>query len=758
MTDRLPPEFLAALQSGAPPGGPPGMPPPGGLPPPGGPPGPVGTPIAQFPPGAAIDAAALGLAGPEMGGMPPPTDPGMGGLPPDMGQIPPALPPGPPQPAQNDQILGQMLAAAPPLAYRPPKKRIMKVPKPDLDDIFAFAQQDKRFYTRRNNRFARDTEIFRQWQSGVPSTFDEIEDVRWIGSAMSNLVNRMANLMGGLEVYVEAPYKDDQGESSAQKIEDFLYNCLDYERRVYAQGGGASIQRDKFFYLFLRGWLTGRILPDLEDEDYPFNSAILDPATCYPIWGSDKGGMTRMTRQYTQTASELVADYAVFNKKLIGDILGSLDSGGDKALPEFLTKTFTVIEYWDQEYRGVVTSDGIEILAVKAHDLGSVPFVMIPAIGEPKGFQSPDSASGYMDAVYGPLPTGNSDDMDQAQKGVSVMHYLINTHRLGEALNTLLYAEVEKAADPATIRYRAAQLMGQDLPEVDYRRGGTNEAMMGLEKLEGLPTSPHPTDVSPLKQSLDQDWVGGAIAMPGAGGLDVGAQSSGYSLDVLIASAKELVLPYLQAYENFEMLVFEKKLEQARDVVLPLMSLSAPETSLYGANAGIHTITSQDIEAVGTTVKVRVKNINEQNRPALTQSVVQQMQAGLISQKYGMDQVGIKNPNKMFAEILAEKAIQHPQVMDMFSIPSALQYMGAEDLANFWLQVVVQPQIMQMQAQQQQGMAAPPGQAPPGMPPGAPPGGAPNQGGQPEPPQPGTPPGGPLPGQGRGPEAGPPAF
>ena len=666
---------------------------------------------------------------------------------------PPGTPPGPPlpppgpmlgqTPAPPDPVLAQMLVAAPSMPIRSIKPRILKLPKPDLSDIWEFAQQDRRYYTRRNNRFARDTEIFRQWQSGVPSTFDEIEDVRWIGAAMSNLVNRMSNMMGGLELFIEAPYKDDPGEESAQKIEDFLYNCLEYERTTYAKGGGASLQRDKFFYLFLRGWLSGRIVPDLADEDYPFNSAVLDPATCYPIWGSDKDGMIRMTRQYTQTAASLVADYGQFNKQLVRDILGGLQSDGKKDLGEFLTRDFTVIEYWDAEYRGVVTSDGITVLPVKAHDLGSVPFVMISAVGEPKGFQSPDSDSGYYDPVYGPVATGNSESMDQAQKGVSVMHYLINTHRLGEALNTLLYAEVEKASNPATIRYRAPQLMGQDLPDVDYKIGGTNEAMMGLEKLEGLPTSPHPTDVSPLKQTLDSDWVGGAMAMPGSGGLDIGSQASGYSLETLIASAKELVLPYLQAYENFETLIFEKKLEMARDIILPLMPVMAPATSSYGANAGIHTITTQDLVAVGTKVKVKVKNITDQTRPALTQAVVQQMQAGLISQKYGMDMVGIKNPDRMFAEILAEKALQQPQIMDMFAIPSALQNMGAEDLARLWLQVVVQPQVMQMQMAQQQMMA------PPGMGPG-PGGGPPNQGGQANPPSPGAPPGGPAPGQGRG--------
>jgi len=636
-----------------------------------------------------------------------------------------------------------MLAASPPTPLSGPVRTRKKLPKPDLDDISAYAQSDKRFYTRRNNRFARDTEIFRQWQSGVPSDFDEIEDVRWIGAAMSNLVNRMANLMGGLEVYIEAPYKDDPGEESAQKIEDFLYNCLDYNRRLYARGGGASLQRDEFFYLFLRGWLVGRVLPDLADQDYPFAADVLDPATCYPIWGSDKAGMTRMTRQYSQTSAELLATYGPFNPKLKDRMLFDLGTDGSTKISEHLTKEWTVIEYWDQDWRGVMTSDGLEVLPVKEHGLRGVPFVMVSAVGEPKGFQSPDSASGYMDPVYGPMPTGNSGSMDQAQKGVSVMHYLINTHRLGEALKTLLYAEVEKASDPATIRYRAPQLLGTDVPDVDYKRKGTNEAAMGLEKLEGLPTSPHPTDLSPLLQSLDQDWVGGAMAAPGAGGMDVGPNASGYSLDTLIASAKELVLPYLHAFENYKMLTFQMKLEQCQDIILPLMPLSAPQTSTYGANAGIHTITSQDLDAVGTEVRVRVKNINDSNRPAVIQSAIQRLQAGLISQKAAMDETGVRNPDKMFAQILSEKALQHPMVQDMFAIPSALQNMGAQDLANFWLQAVVMPQIQQQQMQM--------GAMGPGGVPGGPPGGPPNQGGTSNVPQPGAPPGGPPPGLGRGP-------
>jgi len=671
-------------------------------------------------------------------------------------------PPGQPPPQQpgQDPIVQQMLMATPATPYMGPVRVRKKVPKPDFDDIYDYAQNDKRFYTRRNNRFARDTEIFRQWQSGVPSDFDEIEDVRWIGAAMSNLVNRMANLMGGLEVYIEAPYKDDPGEESAQKIEDFLYHCLDYNRRIYARGGGASLQRDEFFYLFLRGWLSKRVLPDLADRDYPFVNDLLDPATCYPIWGDDKTGMTRMTRQYSQTSAELLATYSPFNPKLKDAILLDASSDTTRKISDYLTKEWTVIEYWDKDWRGVMTSDGLEVLPIKEHGLRGVPFVMVSAVGEPKGFQSPDSASGYMDPVYGPMPTGNSGSMDQAQKGVSVMHYLINTHRLGEALKTLLYAEVEKASDPATIRYRAPQLLGTDVPDVDYKRKGTNEAAMGLEKLEGLPTSPHPTDLSPLLQSLDQDWVGGAMAAPGAGGMDVGPNASGYSLDTLIASAKELVLPYLHAFENGKMLEFEMKLEQAQDIILPLMSIEAPVTSTYGASAGIHTITNQDIEAVGTEVKVKVKNINDSNRPAVIQSAIQRLQAGLISQKMAMDETGVRNPNKAFAEILSEKALQHPQVMDMFAIPSALQHMGAQDLANFWLQVVVMPQIQQQQMQMQQaqmGMmgpggpgGAPPGAGPGGGPPGLPPGMPPNQGGTSNLPQPGAPPGGPPPGMGRG--------
>jgi hypothetical protein len=668
-------------------------------------------------------------------GLPQPTGPTSQAL------VPLTSPPEGQSPAGTsvDPVLQNMLLMAPPAPVK--KEKVPRLPQPSRDDCVSYANSDKSYYSVRNQRMARDTEIFRQWQSGVPSTFDETEDIRWIGAAMSNLVNRLANMMGGLEEYVEASYKDDKGEQSSQKVEDLLYNCIDWERRIYAQRGGNPVQRDKFFYLFLRGWLCGRILPDLSDDDYPFDSVILDPATCYPVWGNEKQGLMRMTRIYTATTAELLSTYGQYNKGLKGDIVDKL-TNDRSSVNDYLNKEWELVEYWDRDWRYVGTRDGLDVLPVKAHGLNRVPFAMVSAVGEPFGFQTPDANQGYMDPVYGPMPTGNSNSLDLAQKGVSVMHYLINTHRLGEALRTLLYAEVEKASNPPTMRYRAPQLLGQDIPDADYKIGGQNEAAMGLEKVEGLPTSPHPTDTSPLLQSADRDFVEGSMSPPGQG-MDVGPNASGYSLDTLIASAKEMVLPYLQAYENFETLKFEIKLSYLREIILPLMPMQAPVTSQYGKSGGVHDITLDDLDAIGTYVRVKIKNINEQNKPAIIQSAVQQMQAGIISQRAAMEQTGIRNPNKMFAEILSEKALQHPMVEQLFSIPSALQAMGADDLAQFWATAVAGPAI------QQQGMM---GGGQPGEPPS--PGGPstpPNQGGTPNPTPEGTPPTGPLPGQGRGP-------
>ena len=603
----------------------------------------------------------------------------------------------------SDPVLSDMMSLSLDLPRPPAKKKRNRkpIPEPDAGKIVAWANHANSLYMGRNQRMARDVGIYRQHEGGTPLNFDELTQTQFLSAAMSNLVNRLANMMGGLEPTFDAPFRDQETEEAAQSIENFSYWSRDHERRLYARNGGNPLQRDEFFYLLLHGAVVSRVLPDLTDDDYPWATELLDPSTCYPSWGGQKEGMVQMVRRYTSSVSEVIGTYAPYNVGLEASLMRKLNVN-PADYGEFLNQEMEIVEYWDKDWRWVGQPDGTDILPVKKHGYGVVPFIYITAVGEPKNMQTPDGAYQYNNK-FGRFGYTVSRSEDMEQKGVSVLHYLINTHRLKEALMTLLYTEVVKASNPPTMRYRAPQLMGQDVPDIDYNAGGTNAAFLGLEKVEGLPTSPAPTDLAPVMQGLDADWYGGSLN-PAAQGQEMGANASGYSLDTLIAAAKELILPYLQAFENYLGLKIQMQLEMYETLIADMVPISVPQKSLFGSASGMMDLTMEALELVGTHIAVRLDNITDQNLPQRAQTATNLQQAGFWSQQAGMNYVGVKNPGQMLAQIQAEKALQHPLIQDIYAIPNALEKWGATDLADIWMQFVAFQTMMMSGMMPGQGM------------------------------------------------------
>jgi hypothetical protein len=664
-----------------------------------------------------------------------------------------ALPPSPFQnrlsSISNDPVLASILAGETPLteqSYLP--KPNQNVRKPSWDEIVEYKIFDKMFYKDRNERIARDINIFRQGEGGVPNLFDPEEDTQFISAAMSNVVNRLSNMMAGVAIKVDAPSWNEDSDRAAQTIENFCHWDLAQTRRQYARDGGSSRQRDEFFYLLLHGAIAARVLTDVADEKYPWHDDLLDPSTCYPTYGTSKQGMIRMIRNYTSTIGELMDAYGQYSPGLKNKLLSQVGNT-TKQVGSIYNTEIEVIEYADRRWRGVCLADGTPILDLVEHGFGKTPYIYLTAIGEPKGMQDGGSEYAIRDSQFGGINV-HAKKVNMAEKGVSVIHYLIHTHRLREAVYTILYQQIEKSGAPPTVRYRAPQMMGKDSPVLDWRINGTNYAVNGLEKIEALPTSPQPTDVSPTLSVLEQEQAAGLMADPGSGGFVPGGNASGYSLDVLINAAKELVLPYFQAYENYLGLRFEMKLEQFRDVVGNFYSLKVPDKPVYGRSKELTDMTVDSINLVGCDVKVTVRNNSESALMQQAQRALALQQGGLVSQKRAMDIAGEDNPQQNFDEIMTENALQHPQIMQLYGIPTALESQGAHNLANIWMEIVGKPIIQQLMMQQMMG-------------------GVPQQGGQPQQGggQPGNPappqtggqsfgptaqgsPGGPQPGQGRG--------
>ena len=645
----------------------------------------------------------------------------------------------------RDPVLDQLLAR---IEQDGPNERKMeaerrgKVPKPKIGDIESVAVRDKERHAQLIDRFTRDVALFRQDTSFLPNSFKKDREMAVPSTELSTLVNKISNMFAGVSQIYEIDYDNMEEEKSAQVIEDALYDFRKRAKRAYSRNIGGSLQRDEFWYLLLYGRYVKRILPDLGDRRNPWNDPLLDPATCFPTFGGGKRGMTRMVRVYEATAGEVVADYGHAIPNLERKIAKKMGYDNYSGASDWMDETGEVVEYWDTWWR-YVSFRGEEIMPITAHELGEVPFVYEVVGGEPQGMASPGGAwVSYDNRTQSVVRYGSDSKHDMSQKGVSVFHYLVNTHKVKEMLMTIMYNEVEKATDPATITYRAPHLGGTEPPPLDTKRGGNNSRQLNMEQVEGIPTSPRPTDFAPLYQTLQEEMIQGSLA-PGAFGAEQGSNVTGSGMDSMINNMKDFVMPYIVAWENGQAKEAEIKLNQYYNVISDSITLRVPNHDSNGKGDGeINDLTKFDIDAVGTTVDVHMTGMTMQNEAQMIAAMNQAVQAGFYSQRHAMTKLNVENPTRMLNEIITEKAMQHPEVMENFIIPEGLSAAGAEELMKMWLQIVVMPKMMMMQ---QSG----------GMPPGM---GGPEGGGSQAAPNPlqglegmGGGPGGPPPGSGTGP-------
>jgi hypothetical protein len=207
-------------------------------------------------------------------------------------------------------------------------------------------------------------------------------------------------------------------------------------------------------------------------------------------------------------------------------------------------------------------------------------------------------------------------------------------------------------------------------------------------------------------------------------------------MDTMIQQAKDMAAPYIGAWEALMAAEHEMRLEQYVDLIGQTITISAPQMDVYGKSTGeLYDITPQDVQITGTFVEVEAGGMTDQNEAAKVATMNQAVQAGFYSQRYAMSKLQIKDPDTMLAEIIAEKGMQHPELMENFIIPQGFISRGEDDLAQMWMELVVAPKLM---AQQMAG----PGGAPGGMmgeAQGGPPGGG-GTGSQAVPVPPGQPP------------------
>jgi hypothetical protein len=652
------------------------------------------------------------------------------------------LPPPSPNMEGADPVLAQMLQDPPPV--EDDEYVMWDIPRPDMSLVRAVAQADQIRYQSRQSRINRDISLYRQHQSAVPHGFDRRSDIPFVSPSLSNLVNKLANMLASPEPRFIVPFTDEPSKRSSQVMENFGYWCRRYAKKAYSRSGGGNLQWDEMFYLLLHGMLVARITPDLGNTKYPFHFSLLDPSTCFPTFAGDAMGLERMVRVYTSTVGEVLGTYGQYDKSLRNKLIDRMGYEG-KSVSEYYWQEGTVVEYWDRKYRAVLWSD-MEIMPVTKHGLDGVPFVCVVAKGEPKGMVTPLDNVGYAVDEFGNTGYGSGRELDLGEKATSVFHHLVNTNRLIEIVHTLSLIEVEKAIDPPTITYVAPQYQGQESEPLKTRKRGNNQRILNYQKVEAVPTSPRPTDMAPVMNKVMQDMAEGSLP-PVMHGNESGSNVSGFAVESLIAAAKDVILPYTLAFEAYLAQVVEMKLRQYKKIILPSgTSLMIPPRTTYG-NSPMQALTPEILDGTAIDVEVRLFALAQQNLPGQINAAAMAIQAGLWPIRKGMEHIGSTDPDQDFQDIISERALQHPEIMENFLIPQGFINQGSPELAQLWLQLVVLPK---MQQAMMMGMA-PPGAAGVLGPGSGGSGPEPNGQSNPMMGEPAPPPGGPGPGQGRGP-------
>jgi hypothetical protein len=373
----------------------------------------------------------------------------------------------------------------------------------------------------------------------------------------------------------------------------------------------------------------------------------------------------------------------------------------------------------------------------------------------------------WEDEDYPDLWRATSLVEDEAEKGVSVFHHIIQTNRMTEVVYSLILTDVLRSSRPPTITYHSPTSKGNLPPEIDFRPGRTNYREMNAHKVELVPTSTHPTDASPVLNKLSSEIAEGSINPAMYGNIE-GSNIAGFAIESMIAAAKDSVLPYIHCFEIYQASKAAMMATMYRDQLLPFGVMSTPMDGKYGASPS-KDVTAEVLQSAGTKVTVEIIGVSDQQLPGLVSAAGAAVERGFWSRRRAMEKLGEKDPSRMMADIITERALEHPEMMENFLIPITFIKNGQKDLADLWVLMVVMPKIQMLMMKMlgpmaggaQAGMAAsgagPPGGGggPPGAPPMLGPGGAapPQLNGQSNPMvgRAQGPPTGPEPGQGRGP-------
>lgn len=449
-----------------------------------------------------------------------------------------------------------------------------------------------------------------------------------------------------------------------------------------------------------------------EPWESPFRKDYIDPAQLVWKRGRYQDGIEQVFRLYSARAEDLAADYGDFAPsvvKKLEDLYGSLDDE---------TEFSDVVEYWDPWYR-CVTVGGIEIVPVTEHQYGEVPYSFgFSPLGEPR--------MTYLPEVSGSAAMSRETMRANApHKSVGFIRFMKKQHAQYEAIMKRNLYALKMGNNPPITRYRSANAAQVPAPDLIAKPGVQNEAIMGEEKLEPFP---YPNrmqyDQSIIMDAMMRDRQTGRAPLAAYGVFDQ-SNISGTATKMGLSAGAHLWKPWANELDRLIERDIGKAfrlwqrlghtVEYAQGSRRPFV---VPNERPMKGEPGSFELTRECLAKVGPHIIVRSDAQDTADWVVRGQAAKLANELGLPKKDVFDKLFSITYDDQMAEEWLEEQllavAMQNPKFVEIVGVPTmfASEMNEAQDdpertallqaLLKGWMQVVVQPAMMEQQLQMTQ--------------------------------------------------------
>lgn len=540
-----------------------------------------------------------------------------------------------------------------------------------------WVRRDKAHWLKRDERMQRHHKL---WRLDQPARNRMDGTLLVTTNDPKVFIEKAASMAVAKDHRIEVVPKGEQHVAAAERIENACRWKRAYERRMWREGLHNYLDYDQAQCLFLRGWLTVRVMLDPDSRTF-VDETLFDPLTVYPRVAGKR--VSRVCHVYRTTIDDLREDF--------GELPATFDARKDEDEVEVRSVYLNAPPYW---HCVVVDGDWVK----EPTGLDYWPWVLATAKGafshhatdwEPADQSAEHVGQGFLDA------------MEDAYRDLNDLATIL--------LNLLAKQENPPmiTTDPAGKPLEVDTGIGGRTPFATGQAAAPIEVGAKLQHIEAL-----------ITMMQDRENKAGFSAV--AWGEGAGIQS-GYQASLLMHAIQNSLEAFIRCLEGFHSARYEKWLELYRDhgldagieivakVGTTLDGKPAPK-SLRGRRAWGTVLLPADVEANGTDVDVIYEDIAPQDRLALTNMAATLVSSGLVSLETARDKyVGLDDPGVESERVLADLVFKNPAVVDLLS-ELALRRGGR------WNEL----QALRAAHAQQAAAGPPPGPGGPGGPPGAP--------------------------------------